>query len=62
LRSFALSYAAVTFRIWLLLFPLFNLTFVQGYRIAAWIWIINAVAIEVYLWKIKGTVIQKSVS
>jgi hypothetical protein len=50
LRSWALTMAAVTLRLYLPLPPLLGFDFVEGYRAIAWLcWTINLAAIELYL-------------
>lgn len=54
IRSYAITFSAVTLRIWLLVYPMFGLEFIDGYRIAAWLcWGLNILVIETYL-KIKS--------
>lgn len=48
LRSFAMTFLAVSFRIWLLMYPVFGLTFTQGYQISAWTWVVNLLVVEIY--------------
>jgi uncharacterized membrane protein len=48
--SFAMTFGAVTLRLFLPIFPLLHLPFVDGYRLAAWIsWIGNLLVAELYL-------------
>jgi hypothetical protein len=48
--SFALTFAAVTLRLYLPIFPLLHLSFVVGYRTVAWMsWVGNLIAAEIYL-------------
>ena len=50
LRSYALTFSAVTFRIILVSLPLMGISFLTTYQIAAWLpWIINLSFIEWYL-------------
>jgi hypothetical protein len=48
--SFAMTFAAVTLRLYLPIFPLLHRPFVEGYRSAAWIsWMFNLAVAELYL-------------
>jgi uncharacterized membrane protein len=48
--SFALTFAAVTLRLYLPIFPLLHLPFVDGYRLDAWVsWMGNLLVAELYL-------------
>jgi hypothetical protein len=50
IRSFALTFAAVTLRLYLPFIPLFHLSFVEGYRIISFLaWVPNLIAAEFYL-------------
>ena len=50
IRSFALTFAAVTLRLYLPLFPLLHVSFVDGYRAVSFLaWIPNLIAAELYL-------------
>jgi uncharacterized membrane protein len=50
IRSFALTFAAVTLRLYLPFIPLFHLSFVEGYRIISFLaWVPNLVVAELYL-------------
>ena len=50
IRSWALTLAAVTLRLYLPILPLFGLSFVDGYRLTAFIsWIPNLIVAELYL-------------
>ena len=50
IRSFALTFAAVTLRLYLPILPLFGLSFADGYRATSFIsWIPNLILAELYL-------------
>jgi len=50
LRSWALTMAAVTLRLYLPLIPVLGIDFADGYRAIAWLcWVPNVVAVEAYL-------------
>lgn len=50
IRSFALTFAAVTLRLYLPLLPLFSIGFIQGYRAISFLcWVPNLLAVELYL-------------
>ena len=50
IRSFALTFAAVTLRLYLPFPPMMGFTFVEGYRAIAWLaWVPNLIAAELYL-------------
>jgi uncharacterized membrane protein len=50
IRSFALTFAAVTLRLYLPLFPLLGLSFVDGYRAVSFLaWIPNLALAELYI-------------
>ncbi|HEX5874473.1 MAG TPA: DUF2306 domain-containing protein [Pyrinomonadaceae bacterium] len=50
IRSFALTFAAVTLRLYLPLLPLFSIPFIQGYRAISFLcWVPNLLAVELYL-------------
>jgi uncharacterized membrane protein len=50
IRSFALTFAAVTLRLQLPIAPMLGYPFMYGYRAAAWMaWIPNLIAAELYL-------------
>ncbi len=50
LHSWAMTFAAVTLRLYLPVIPLTGLSFVEGYRIISWIcWVPNLLAIELWL-------------
>lgn len=50
LRSFALTFAAVTLRLYLPLPPLLGIDFADGYRAISWLcWVPNLIVIEAYL-------------
>ncbi|HEU4509896.1 MAG TPA: DUF2306 domain-containing protein, partial [Pyrinomonadaceae bacterium] len=50
IRSFALTFAAVTLRLYLPLLPLFSIGFFQGYRAISFLcWVPNLLAVELYL-------------
>lgn len=52
-RSYAAAFAAVTLRVWLLVFPYFGLAFIPAYQIASWMsWVINLLVVELVI-KIK---------
>ena len=49
IRSFALTFAAVTLRLYLPFPPMMGFTFVEGYRAIAWLaWVPNLIAAELY--------------
>lgn len=48
--SFAMTFAAVTLRLYLPIFPMLHLPFMDGYRLAAWTsWLVNLAVAELYL-------------
>jgi len=50
IRSFALTFGAVTLRLYLPIFPLLGLSFMDGYRAASWLaWVPNLIVAELYL-------------
>ena len=50
IRSFALTFAAVTLRLYLPIAPILGYPFVDGYRASAWLcWVPNLLAAELYL-------------
>jgi len=50
IRSFALTFAAVTLRLYLPIFPLLGLSFIDGYRADSWLaWVPNLIMAELYL-------------
>lgn len=50
IRNFALTFAAVTLRLWLPLFVVLGIPFELGYPLVAWIcWAFNALAVEWWL-------------
>ena len=50
IRSFALTFAAVTLRLYLPLIPLLGLSFIDGYRAVSFLcWIPNLIIAELYL-------------
>lgn len=50
IRSFALTFAAVTLRLYLPFPPLMGFSFVEGYRAISWLcWVPNLIAAELYL-------------
>ena len=50
IRSFALTFAAVTLRLYLPIAPMMGYDFMEGYRIIAWAaWVPNLLLAEVYL-------------
>lgn len=50
IRSFALTFAAVTLRLYLPILPLLGLSFIDGYRADSWLaWVPNLVLAELYL-------------
>ena len=50
IRSFALTFAAVTLRLYLPFPPMMGFTFVEGYRVIAWLaWVPNLALAELYL-------------
>ncbi len=57
IRSFALTFAAVTLRLYLPLIMVFHLSFVDGYRAISFLcWIPNLIAAELYLRRPAGRV------
>ena len=53
-RSYALALGAVTLRIWLLVFPIFGLSFITAYQAASWgTWIFNIALVELLIIRIK---------
>jgi hypothetical protein len=55
IRSYALTFAAVTLRIWLpFLIGILGLTFIEAYKIVAWLsWIPNILVAELIISRIK---------
>jgi predicted ABC-type exoprotein transport system permease subunit len=54
IRSFAMTFAAVTLRLYLPVPPLLlHMSFIEGYRAISWLcWTLNLAAVEVFLnWK-----------
>ncbi len=50
IRSFALTFAAVTLRLYLPFPPMMGFSFVEGYRVIAWLaWVPNLMLAELYL-------------
>lgn len=50
IRSFALTFAAVTLRLYLPIAPILGYDFMDGYRVAAWMaWVPNLLLAELYL-------------
>jgi len=50
IRSFAMTFAAVTLRLYLPLIPLFHVSFIEGYRAISFLaWVPNLIAAELYL-------------
>ena len=50
IRSFALTFAAVTLRLYLPLVPLLGISFVDGYRAISFLaWVPNLIVAELYL-------------
>ena len=50
IRSFALTFAAVTLRIYLPLIPLTDMPFIEGYRAISFLcWVPNLVIAELYI-------------
>lgn len=50
LRSWALTFAAVTLRLYLPLPPLLGIDFLDGYRAISWLcWVINLIVVEIWL-------------
>ena len=50
IRSWALTFAAVTLRLYLPMIPLFDVAFLDGYRAISFLcWIPNLIAAELYL-------------
>jgi len=50
IRSFALTFAAVTLRLYLSLFPLVGVSFLDGYRAVSFLsWVPNLIVAEIYL-------------
>lgn len=50
IRSFALTFAAVTLRLYLPFPPLMGIPFIEGYRAISWLcWVPNLIAAELYL-------------
>ena len=50
LRSFALTFAAVTLRLYLPIFPMLGLPLVEGYRVVSILcWVPNLILVELYL-------------
>lgn len=50
IRSFAMTFAAVTLRLYLPIAPMLGYDFMDGYRLTAWVsWIPNLIVAEIYL-------------
>jgi len=50
IRSFALTFAAVTLRLYLPIAPIFGFPFMEAYRIISWMaWVPNLIVAELYL-------------
>lgn len=50
MRSFAMTFAAVTLRLYLPIAPMLGYDFMVGYRLTAWVsWIPNLILVELYL-------------
>jgi hypothetical protein len=50
IRSFALTFAAVTLRLYLPLPPLMGFGFLEGYAVIAWLaWVPNLIVAEIYI-------------
>ena len=50
IRSFALTFAAVTLRLYLPIFPLLGVSFLDGYRAVSFLsWVPNLIVAEIYL-------------
>jgi hypothetical protein len=50
IRSFALTFAAVNLRLYLPLFPLIGVSFIDGYRVVSYLaWIPNLIVAELYI-------------
>jgi hypothetical protein len=63
LRSFALTFAAVTLRLYLPLVPLAGLSFMTGYRAISFLcWIPNLVLVELYLRRSRITLAESAVA
>jgi hypothetical protein len=61
IRSYALTFAAVTLRIWLPLGQVLHFDFVEAYRVIAWLcWVPNLLAAEWILNNLKHPVSVKS--
>ncbi len=55
LRNFALTFAAVTLRLWLPLLQMSGFTFAEAFQTAAWLcWVPNLVVVEVFLGRQRG--------
>jgi uncharacterized membrane protein len=52
IRSFALTFAAVTLRLYLPVAPILGYPFLDGYRAISWLcWVPNLIVAELYLWQ-----------
>ena len=50
IRNYALTFAAVTLRLWLPLLMLLGFSFVAAYTTVAWLsWVLNLIAVELYI-------------
>jgi hypothetical protein len=59
IRSFALTFAAVTLRLYMPIAPLLGIPFIDGYRAIAWLcWVPNLVAAEIYLARGRARIAQ----
>jgi uncharacterized membrane protein len=60
IRSFALTFAAVTLRLYLPIFPLLGVSFLDGYRAVSFLaWIPNLIVAELYL---RGAFVRRPMS
>ena len=60
LRSFALTYGAVTLRLYMQLLPrVFGMSFEQGYIVSAWAsWVLNLIVAEAYIHHTRSAVVK----
>jgi uncharacterized membrane protein len=59
IRSFALTFAAVTLRLYLPFPPLMGFSFIEGYRAISWLcWVPNLVVAELYLARGRARIVR----
>jgi uncharacterized membrane protein len=59
IRSFALTFAAVTLRLYLPFPPMMGFSFIEGYRAIAWLaWVPNLIAAELYIRRARARAVE----